>query len=100
MSQKESLLKSFEILSPGGQHVTELPGHDYMLFGIKFSPNDLLLATTDNKGAVRIRDYYKKECIRKIDLAIESSGIRFSPDGKRMAISSFDNQTEIWGIQE
>jgi len=82
------------------KQLMELPGHDYCLFGIKFSPNGLLLATTDNKGAVRIWDYHKKECLRTIDLTIESSSIQFSPDGKRMVISSFDNQIEIWGILE
>ena len=81
------------------KQLMELPGHDYCLYGIKFSPNGLLLATTDNKGTVRIWDYHKKECIRTIDLSIESSGIQFSPDGKRMVISSFDNQIEIWGIK-
>ncbi len=78
----------------------ELPGHDDMLFGIKFSPNGLLLATTDNAGTVRIWDYHREKCLRKIDLAIESNGIQFSPDGKRMVISSFDNRIELWGIRE
>jgi WD40 repeat protein len=82
------------------KQLMELPGHHYCLFGIRFSPNGLLLATTDNSGAVRLWDYSKKECLRTIQPRIESSGVRFSPDGKRMVVSSFDNQIQIWGIPE
>ncbi|MFC1725014.1 WD40 repeat domain-containing protein [candidate division KSB1 bacterium] len=78
----------------------ELPGHNYCLFGIKASPNGLLLATTDNAGSVRLWDVITKKCLFKKDLNIETSGVAFSPDGKMLAVSSFDNIIEVYGIKQ
>jgi WD40 repeat protein/tRNA A-37 threonylcarbamoyl transferase component Bud32 len=72
----------------GGQKLHTLIGHSGPVQGLAFSPDDRLLATSDNRGAVKIWDVASGSLAQ--DLGVMPDGttcVAFSPDGRRLLVS-------------
>lgn len=79
-------------------HRFQLPQKGY---SIRFSPDDKLLAVGHYNGAILFNAFTGEKIY---DIAFSSRplvmGIDFSPDGKKLALATWDNKAYIWDVEK
>lgn len=93
-------------LTPPGTDRLPLKEHDDWVMSVAFSPTEQILATGSNDGTLNLTSYYGNRdsfgvsFIRTFDAqAGKIWDIAFSPDGRWLAVASFDGAVQIWGIE-
>jgi WD40 repeat protein len=75
---------------------------DGPVYGVAFSPDDKLLATTGSDKKIRLWDSSLGTLMRTIGTreghTDEIYGITFSPDGKSLATASWDGTAKLWDL--
>jgi WD40 repeat protein len=69
-----------------GKETCRLEGHECSLAGVAFSPGGLILATTDEKGALRLWEACSGKPISSAALDRQLKDVAFSPDGTVLAV--------------
>jgi WD40 repeat protein len=77
-----------------------LSGHTGPVFGVAFSPDGAMLATTGADTTVRLWNAATGETIREWKGHNSSVyGVAFSTDGRRLATSSLDGTVRLWDVE-
>lgn len=63
---------------------------------VSFSPDDRLVATVSKEGAVMVWDVQTKGLIHAWSANAETLGLKFSPDGKYLAVSVRHSGLQFW----
>jgi WD40 repeat protein len=81
-----------------GRRWAELPGHDYWVYSLCFSPDGKTLAVAHRDRTIRLWEVLSgKERGRLSGHAHRVTGLAFAPDG-RLASSSHDGTVRVWDI--
>jgi WD40 repeat protein len=82
-----------------GTKGAKLQGHSGGVNSLSFGPKHNLLASGGNDGAIRIWDVVSGEEVRATILeGRKVVEVRFSPDGKTVALATDDFQLQIWNL--
>jgi WD domain, G-beta repeat len=76
----------------------QLTGHTGPVYGVAFSPDGKLLATTSRDDAIRLWDVASRQPLGEPLTGHTSAvyAVAFSPDGKLLATTSDDHTTRLW----
>lgn len=84
--------------------IKRLPGHVGGIYGSCFSPDNRYLVSCGMDNTVRVWDLEKDREIHKIDLANEYaiilSDVKYSPDGKTIAVASWDHKIRVFNTSD
>jgi WD40 repeat protein len=88
-----------------GQMIHTLPGHNDILQGAAFSPDNQRLATTSRDHTIKVSDIAGSKLL--LDLRglpfggpgnTTHWGVAFSPDGRRLAAAGHDRTIKVWNV--
>lgn len=75
-----------------------LTGHSGHVYGVSFSPDGKLLATTSKDGVARVWEHSGHLLATLTGHQGEVYGISFSPDGKLLATTGEDGTVRLWSV--
>jgi hypothetical protein len=84
-------------LPPGVSIVRTLRGHLDKIYGIAWSPDGRMLASSSGDNTIRLWDAETGECLRKLEGHKENVwSVAFDPTGCTLASGSFDRTVKLW----
>ncbi len=84
-------------------HWAEIPAgciHWPTLFVADLSPDDRLLAIASSDGSVRVSAFPAGQPLSHFETTHGYTAIRFSPDGRTLALGGADGRVTLWGVAE
>jgi hypothetical protein len=85
------------IIDPEGRVLEKLEGHERFIVGAAFAPDGKRALTVSKDNSARVWHVSSGQQIRKIDLPSQPAGAAWSPDGRRVAITSaFGSSVSLW----
>ena len=82
-----------------GQPLYNLVGHDPVVYGVVFSPDGRLIATSGGDGTIRL--WNTADGRSRAVLYVHKSpvnAVRFSPDSKRLVSAGTDSAVRLWDV--
>jgi WD40 repeat protein len=75
---------------------------DNAMFGITFSPDDILLAASHHGGTLRSCDVGSGQIASTLECDNEDRihDVAFSPDGPLLASGGYDDRIDLWGTPD
>jgi WD40 repeat protein len=87
-----------------GELLSSVKGHADRTFGVAFSPDDSVFATSGSDASVRLWDTATGKLLLELTNSDRSGGntrpVAFSPDGRLLASSTSQGTIQIWNLHE
>lgn len=84
-----------------GDLVHALPGHDEVVFTVRYSPDGAWVATASVDGTVHLRDAQTGETVHTVsDFGSEVFGLAWTPDSERLAAGGLDGEIHVLDVTE
>ncbi len=74
--------------------------HPSQAYGLAFSPDGRLLASTEYNATVHLWDLKSPMPVQTLDHLNPASGVRWSPDGRLLATGDLNGFIRLWAIHE
>ena len=82
-----------------GDLVHALPGHDDVVFSVRYSPDGTWVATASLDGTVRVRDARTGETMHAVsDFGSAVFGLAWAPDSRRLAAGGLDGEIRVLDV--
>ncbi len=83
----------------GTEQILRIDGHTDCVYGLAFSPNEKLLATSSYDKLIKLWDVATGKEVRTLKDHIDAVyALAFTPDGKRLVSGSADRSIKIWDV--
>ena len=90
---------------PSGEKLGEWKASSGMVYGLAIRPDGRQLATGDDSGVITLWSLPEGRELRKLEghkaaIADSTRSLVYSPDGQRLASTSFDRTARIWEVRD
>ena len=84
-----------------GDLVHALPGHDEVVFTVRYSPDGAWVATASVDGTVHLRDAQTGESVHVLsEFGSEVFGLAWAPDSRRLAAGGLDGEISVVDVSD
>jgi WD40 repeat protein/transcriptional regulator with XRE-family HTH domain len=78
----------------------KLLGHSKQILDMKVSADSRLALSASADGTIRVWNLRSTDDVQQTDIGFPATGMAVSPDGKRLAIAGWTNESQIWDISK